>query len=852
MIAGPVSKQFLRRRNLIRAATVLMVVVLAAIALILGSQFLSRSADDEARAQKAATEARVKILAGQFGQLLNRHGQLLDQAAEDPVLADLLRDGDPAAIAEGERELAGRFEGSLRVRLLPAGINAVDNSSMPPLTYASLDMMRRAESADGAISAEVHLFGSPAQHLVMLRRLKDDGGQLLGAIHLSLDVSLLQSTLDQLDLSGGYLQLQQPVAKGPPLVLASAGDPALAGRGQEVQTRVPGSAWTLAYWASPHAPRVAVDTPPAVRGLDWTLVAGGALVLLLVTGGGVLLARRRGAAGEDGTVSYEGAVRAIMEGAHPGIERLVPDLPQVPVKARPAEVLDVSQGLEGEDITVFGRTQEAASAAAAPQAAAPAPPAAAAVARPPGAEDTQEGHGSEIPAVIFRAYDIRGVVGKTLNEHIVHEIGRAIGTEAYARGQQGIVVGRDGRNSGPELAAALIKGLRASGRDVIDIGMVPTPVLYFATHYLETGSGVMLTGSHNPKDYNGLKIMLAGETLSGEAIGALRARIVNGDLVEGAGSVQSADIGAEYIRRISEDVPVALGNALKLVVDCGNGVPGAIAPQLLRALGHDVIELYCEVDGNFPNHHPDPSQPKNLEELIRRVRSEGADLGLAFDGDGDRLGVVDASGEIIWPDRQMMLFARDVLSRNPGAEIIFDVKCSGHLKSIIEQHGGKPVMWRTGHSLIKARMKESGAPLAGEMSGHIFFKERWYGFDDALYSAARLLEILVNAKRPPAEVFAELPGGVATPELRMDVPESEHAAVMQRLVDNARFDGAEITTIDGLRVDFPDGWGLVRPSNTTPCLVLRFEGDTQEALERVQASFRELLKAQVPGVDPGF
>ena len=470
----------------------------------------------------------------------------------------------------------------------------------------------------------------------------------------------------------------------------------------------------------------------------------------------------------------------------------------------------------------------------------------------PEAAEHKEPKPVSVPADIFRAYDIRGVVGEGLTVEGVYEIGRAIGSEAYDCAQQGLVVARDGRDSSPELSEALIKGLRDVGRDVIDIGLAPTPVLYFATHYLDTQSGVMITGSHNPGEYNGLKIVLDGEALSGEAVAAIRARIAAGDYTNGAGTVQNREMVSEYIRRIGEELPVALGNTYKIAVDCGNGVAGVVAPQLLRALGHDVVELYCEVDGSFPNHHPDPSQPENLADLIELVNRENADFGLAFDGDGDRLGVVDSVGNIIWPDRQMILFVKDVLSRNVGAEIIFDVKCSRHLAQAIEHGGGKPVMWRTGHSLIKSKMKEINSPLAGEMSGHIFFKERWYGFDDALYAAARLVEILLNDGRPPVEVFAELPISASTPELRINMEEDKHAIFMEQLIDGASFEGGELNTIDGIRVDFPDSWGLIRPSNTTPCLVLRFEGDDERALKCVQEKFRTVLLDQDPGLDLPF
>ena len=454
---------------------------------------------------------------------------------------------------------------------------------------------------------------------------------------------------------------------------------------------------------------------------------------------------------------------------------------------------------------------------------------------------------SRLPARIFRAYDIRGIVGDTLTPEIVRWIGRAIGAEAHHRGVQTLVVGRDGRHSSPEMVASLVRGLRESGRDVVDIGRAPTPALYFAAEHLETGSGVMVTGSHNPPDYNGLKIVLAGETLHSDAIQDLRRRIEENDLdsgqdVRGQGNLRSTEIIGDYIRRIREDFPAALGReARKIVIDCGNGVAGDVAPRLFRALGHDVMELYCDVDGDFPNHHPDPSVPANLRDLIASVRENEADLGLAFDGDGDRLGVVDGDGTIIWPDRQMMLFARDVLSSRPGAEIIFDVKCSGLLADQIAKLGGRPVMWKTGHSLIKTRLRQSGAPLAGEMSGHIFFADRWYGFDDALYAGARLVQILVGLGEPSSRVFAQLPAAKSTPELRVAVGEGVQSRLVESLLAGDYFADAKKTTIDGLRVDFADRWGLARASNTEPSLVLRFEGVDDDALERIKEEFRQVL-----------
>src|SRR3990167_8909234 len=445
----------------------------------------------------------------------------------------------------------------------------------------------------------------------------------------------------------------------------------------------------------------------------------------------------------------------------------------------------------------------------------------------------------QLPKEIFKTYDIRGIVGKTLTPEIVEVIGQAIGSEATVRRQTQICIGYDGRLSGPELAAALVRGIQKSGIHVIDLGMVATPMVYFAACHLGTNCGVMVTGSHNPPDYNGLKIVLGGETLSGEDIQSLRSRIELGELFEGRGSYSKHDISQEYIDRIVGDVKLA--RPVSIAVDCGNGVAGAIAGKLFRALGCEVQELFCEVDGRFPNHHPDPSVPENLADLIHALQTSNAELGLAFDGDGDRLGVVTKQGHIIYPDRQLMLFAADVLSREPGATIIYDVKSTRNLHPWIAKHGGQPLLWKTGHSLVKAKMKETGAALAGEMSGHMFFKERWYGFDDGLYTGARLLEILSRSNDPSA-VLDGLPDSLSTPEQHIRMKEGEPHALIARLQKEAKFEGAQtINTIDGLRVEYADGFGLMRPSNTTPVVVLRFEASDEPALKRIQAQFRQVI-----------
>lgn len=450
-------------------------------------------------------------------------------------------------------------------------------------------------------------------------------------------------------------------------------------------------------------------------------------------------------------------------------------------------------------------------------------------------------HTQDLPATIFRAYDIRGVVNDMLTADVVYTVAKSIAAEALDRGQRSIITARDGRNTSPLFSQAVTAGLLESGIAVIDIGAVPTPLLYFATHFLLSSSGIMVTGSHNPANYNGLKIVLAGKTLADEDIKKLYQRANTGAFVEGKGSYLNINIKDAYIARIINDV--RLTKPLKVVIDAGNGITGKIAPELFRQLGCTVIELYCDVDGDFPNHHPDPSQAENLQDIIQKVREENADIGLAFDGDGDRLGVVTNQGEIIWPDRQLMCLADDLLKHHQGATILFDVKCSKYLQKVIQAKKGTPLMWKTGHSYIKNKMKEVGGLLGGEMSGHIFFKDRWYGFDDALYSGARLLEIISKQEKDAATFFAMLPNSVNTPELQIPVCDQEKFDFMKKFSEIAIFPDATINTIDGLRVDFPFGFGLVRPSNTTPNLVLRFEADTQENLKLIQSLFKKQLLA---------
>lgn len=445
---------------------------------------------------------------------------------------------------------------------------------------------------------------------------------------------------------------------------------------------------------------------------------------------------------------------------------------------------------------------------------------------------------------IFKAYDIRGIIGKTLDADVAYLIGQAFGSAAVAKGEKTVVIGRDGRLSGPDLITALAKGLQSTGVDVIDLGVVVTPMVYFGTNVLGATSGIMVTGSHNPPDYNGFKMVLAGEAIYGDAILALYQTILKKEFAQGSGSYRSHDIKAAYLERIIGDVKLA--RPIKIAVDCGNGVAGAFAADLYRGMGCEVIELFCEVDGTFPNHHPDPAHAENLQDLIRCLQTTDAEIGLAFDGDGDRLGVVTKDGQIIYPDRQLMLFAEDVLTRNPGAQILYDVKCTRHIAPWVKARGGVPLMWKTGHSLVKAKLRETGSPLGGEMSGHIFFKDRWYGFDDGLYAGARLLEILSRVADMTA-TLNDLPQSASTPELQLKLAEGENFLLIAAMQANANFPGSdEIITIDGLRVEYPDGFGLARSSNTTPVIVMRFEAETPAALARIQAAMKQAVLAVKP------
>lgn len=773
----------------------------------------------------------------------------VEQNLQSNILASKVSVGGPEALTDDLSRLVETTESVIGARFVSPGQSTVELTSNPALGYAALDMVRRTEAGGSSVVPEVLFFGSDNQQVAMLKPLRD-GDSLVGHVLLAINVSVLADAARSANAAPDevFLELQQRVATGRPLVLATAGNADLRQGLAALTLPLKSTAWRLQLWR----PGVGQAQPTLLAEYQWAVFAIVAVVLLGGVGAQTFLKRRRAIA----KPVYEGAVASVpVDGGAAGDDLLARfDTPAAAVGAMPPPLPVIidngpETGLiileEHEDGLAEGSPEGLVAEPGTPPPA-PVDDALDTAQPPPSSAAIPVGMTSAPPAAVFRAYDIRGIINEAFGPAHFKTLGQAIGSEAYDRGQQTVVVARDGRLSSPELHQSVIAGLRESGRDVIDIGLVPTPLLYFATYYLNTGSGVMVTASHNPRDYNGLKVMLGGETLFDQDIAALSARIEAGNFQVGEGNLQEMDLLSEYIRRVSEDIPVALGNAFRLVLDCGNGVAGTVAPKLFRALGHDVVELYCDVDGSFPNHEPDTSDPANLQDLAAAVAEHGADLGFGFDGDGDRLAVVDSGGNIIYPDRLMMLYARDILSRNPGSKIVYDVKCSSRLGVIISKLGGIPIMWKTGHSYLKSKLREEKAELAGDLSGHIFFQERWYGFDDGMYAAARLLEILMGMKQPPADILAKLPTGVCTPELRVEFPEGEHLAFMQQFTGSAVFAGAEISTIDGIRADFVDGWGLVRASNTTPALTLRFEAHNSEALARIQAEFKTSIHAVNP------
>ncbi|VXC85748.1 Phosphomannomutase / phosphoglucomutase [Pseudomonas sp. 8Z] len=771
-------------------------------------------------------------------------------AAHNPELLQALRSNDRLRISEAEQRLR-YWDGVIDAQLNRRGEAVQNTERAAPMNFAGLDMLRRAESGQ-APAVEAYRAGQRWLVYSAVAIRQDDKQPAEGTLMLAVDLNRLIASIPALPPELGQVQLVQQFHNGPAQALLQRGEAGNAST-QSFSTGNPN--WKLAFTPGPALSQDGIPVP--MLGLAALLALGGAVIGLILLNGS-LQRRLNSDALQLGQMLQElSAGKSVkpfslslpaLDGLARSLARLprrsnasatdstpskeTTAAPATPPALKSAELVDpLFQDTDILDIDILDEDQDFLGLEQSPAM-------------------TTSQSAPKLPADIFRAYDIRGVVGDTLTAEYAYWIGRAIGSQSLAQGEPKVIVGRDGRLSGPELLQQLVQGLLDCGCEVTDIGMVPTPVVYFAANVLEGRSAVMLTGSHNPPDYNGFKIIIAGDTLANEQIQALKTRLDNNDLATGVGSVQQVDVLPQYFKTIRDDI--AMAKPLKVVVDCGNGAAGVIAPQLIEALGCSVIPLFCDVDGTFPNHHPDPGKPENLVDLIARVKAENADLGLAFDGDGDRVGVVTNTGTIVFPDRLLMLFAKDVVSRNPGADIIFDVKCTRRLTPLISGYGGRPVMWKTGHSLIKKKMKETGALLAGEMSGHIFFKERWYGFDDGIYSAARLLEILSLDKRDAEQVFNAFPSDISTPEINIKVTEQTKFGMIERLQREGQWGEANITSIDGVRVDYPKGWGLIRASNTTPVLVLRFEADTQQELERIQDVFRAQLLKVAPDLQLPF
>ncbi|MEE7628134.1 phosphomannomutase/phosphoglucomutase [Methylobacter sp. Wu8] len=805
------------------------------------------------QAKQNATLAVANSVASSITAQVNLLTNTLEKMAQDPEVLAAVTSADTALMPQVAAKLEKHLPEVLKIRLLLPGVTELDDKSAPKMGYADLDMVRETFTKNQlpAIQGD----SGPDRHLAITRRIVQND-RVVGVILASLNYGFISKTVQAAGLKDGHLELRQAA-----LVLGAAGEPASAEPNDDAQIKVAGTGWELHYQYADSA----VSTEPMLIAGIIALCALLALLAffigwrklsdLLTQDLGSLLKACKDMmthklqptyplklAEMNAVVSTLAQFKRVMDHQDDDIAG-----DKNPVDVEMSGFFD-----DFDDLKTAGGTTSWPGEAEQDKDRNPAVE----TGKPEIAEKTVPDF-FDMPlskkktadsGTIFRAYDIRGIVGKTLTKEVVYDIGRALGTQAKTQGVKTVVVGRDGRTSSPVLAEALAKGIIATGLNVLDIGMVPTPVLYFVAQHTEGRSGVMITGSHNPADYNGLKMVINGETLAEESIRELKTCIDNRAYATGksGGIERNSQYGNEYIGIISKDIHIA--RPLSVVLDCGNGVAGELGPKLLKTLGCQVVELFCDINGTFPNHHPDPSNPKNLSELIATVKHYKADIGIAFDGDGDRLGVVDSSGKIIWPDRQMMLFAKDVLAGKPGSEVIYDVKCSRHLADQIVKFGGRPTMWKTGHSLMKAKLKETGARLAGEMSGHIFFNDRWFGFDDALYSAARLIEILSKDTRSSAEVFADFPDSINTPELNVALEEGENFSFMDSLLKAANFTGGKITDIDGMRVDFSHGWGLVRASNTTPSLVIRFEADSEAAMLSIQEQFRQLMKKIKPDI----
>lgn len=756
----------------------------------------------QSQAQRLA-DSQTALLDQALAQLRFRLAALSDNAEWTTALEA----GDQVSLAAFQGELNRAFPEAISAKLItlgPLGIASLDKNRYQLRNNIEQDLLRYA-SEGKQVEPEAYSINNQWMFSLAVPIMSADKQYASGALLLTLDSKYLSALLSQLDGSLGKTSLIQSF-KRKEHIISSTGTPSDSAA---VASDTSVSHWQIRF--VPSAELVASATRSPI--ISWGLMA---LSLLTVAAASLLALSsiQKALANDLQKLQQPGNTN------EPFLLHGFADIAKLIAAKATKQTVAAKQQATAAKATKNDVVDEAAPA--------PAPASQSAYTLP-----------QSLAESIFRAYDIRGLADQELTDDAVYGIGMAIGSEALDQGQQTIVVCADGRHSSPRIKEAMIKGLQASGRDVVDIGTLPTPLMYFATHQLGSQSGVMITGSHNPADYNGIKIVIGGRALSGNAITALRQRVLSNDLASGKGEYRIEDIEQAYIDYIINDVAIA--QPLKLVIDAGNGVAGAIAPRLFEELGCEVIPLYCDVDGDFPNHHPDPSVEANLADLKAVVKEHEADLGIAFDGDGDRLGVVTASGQSVAADRLLMLLAQDVVSRNPGADVLFDVKCTRNLNTLISNYGGRPIMWKTGHSFMKDKMAETGALLGGEFSGHIFFKERWFGFDDGMYAAARLIEIL-STTDPDLDIHLEaFPDSISSPELKVESDDQTKFSIIEQLVDNSDFGDGKLSTLDGLRVDYPDGWGLVRASNTTPMLILRFEADTEDGMARIQQTFKQQI-----------
>jgi phosphomannomutase/phosphoglucomutase len=798
-----------------------------------------------------------RLVVTNLGRRVAALRERMEALATDPSLRVALRSGKPEVFRGAEQRLAAQLPQATGIRLLPTGSGTV-GAKMDTLSYAALDLVHQAERRRKVTELEVHRLGYPDVHVAIAGPVLDQAGtSALGALYVALPLSWLPALPSQ-DSAAGRLGFQQVVDELAVTIDTQRGR-AVSAPVPDVAQAVPNTRLRVAGWvpsaAFPPAARLAYAgagyslTLALIAAVLW--LAWGALKKAVASDQAAVVALTEDAAARRPlrqpdcclaeTRPVLEVLRRLLRGLEPGgparvsTRAVAAELESRPAAPPAGEARE--KGGEPSPGTPGKRGAPVASSQ-------PKPAQAKAVPAPKAFPRLAS---SDAPAAVFRAYDIRGVVGEGgLTPALMRTIGCAVGTAAGELGDQTVTVARDTRSSSLELSQALVDGLRASGRDAVDLGVAPTPLLYFATCYQGLASGAMVTGSHNPPDYNGLKVVIGGKTLESDGIRALRDRILTGRFSQGEGVLEEMDLTVSYMDRVEKDVAVAY--TMKVVVDCGNGAASVLAPRLYRGLGCEVVPIDCDPAAGLPGGRVlDPANPVSLEALQQRVVQEKADLGLAFDTDGDRLGVVDSSGKIIWTDRVLMLLAADVLSRHPGTDVVFDVKCTHHLVDQILKNGGRPVMWRSGHSPVKAKLLETGGLLAGEWSGHIMFRERWYGFDDAIYAGARLLEVLALDPRPSAEVFAALPDAVSTPELLLPLAEGGAGPIMEAVMQYAdRLEGVGVQTIDGLRADSEHGWGLVRASNTQPALVFRFEGDDEPALNQIKDLFRRLMDRVAP------